>query len=148
MTPFTLALAAVYVPLCGLAAYRFARFLAKDALIERTRQRLLDRTFTGGRLDGDPLPVMTGDGYVAKRRTLLRWKAVYLAFCGFCNGFWLAGLFVGAVTWASPLSAPLVIDLVHWAGAAGLASILIRWDNGQTVEVADVTPPRPALTAA
>lgn len=145
MDGHALTLTAVYVPAAGLAAYRFGRFLARDALIAGWRDRLTRAAFVGGKLGADPVPVIR-DGAVDMRRTMARAKAVYLLFCGYCAGFWLAVAATAAVTVAAPIRAPFALDVIHAAAAAGIACALYRWDAGQPVEVdatvTDATPPR------
>ncbi len=141
MAPGQLGLVAVYIVVAGLAGYRWARFLAVDALIKGWRDGLKKKAFTGGDMDAEPLPVIV-DGRVDVPRTVLRYKAVYLLFCGFCNGWWITGLSLFVATRWAGIEVPWPVDLLHWSAAAGVQSLAIRWDTTRLdgpVEVKDVT---------
>lgn len=48
------------------------------------------------------------------------WQA-YLSRCGWCSGFWVAGLVTGATWLATDLAAPVL----HWLAAAAVAGFVV-----------------------
>lgn len=104
----------------ALAAYRFARFIAHDDLLDEPRRWMTDRTFiySTDQMIAGYQPIGP-DNWFGKVASFARYKLVYLLTCALCLGFWVAL----AIYHLSGVSA-FVDALIFILAVAGLQTFL------------------------